>query len=161
MQIKEHGSFFIPKLAIVQEEEKQEVESQNEQTAPPPATPLPLETPSSTVEKTVHTIYCELITPMQAFSGRLEITTKRILWFIDSVNKCIQHGMNVATMALTHVPRDKEWLLEQIEELHPRRYRLRSSAIEIFLVDRKNYFLNFEKREVRDIAYKKLGIDVS
>ena len=149
LQIKEHGSFFMPKLAVI----KSEVMPEEEQ---PPPTPIVLETQTSTVEKTIHTVYCELITPMQGFSGRLEITTKRIIWIVESVNKCLQMGMNDAVLKLTHIPSDKEWILDEIEELHPRRYRLRSSAIELFLVDRKNYLLNFEKRETRDFVYKKL-----
>lgn len=43
---------------------------------------------------------------------------------------------------------DFKWPLSQIREIHLRRYNLRRSALEVFLIDQTNYFLNF-KKEVR------------
>ncbi|KAH3749001.1 hypothetical protein DPMN_183490 [Dreissena polymorpha] len=40
---------------------------------------------------------------------------------------------------------DFKWSLPQLREIHFRRYNLRRSALEMFLVDQTNYFLNFEK----------------
>lgn len=40
---------------------------------------------------------------------------------------------------------DFKWPLSQIREVHLRRYNLRRSALEIFLIDQTNYFLNFQK----------------
>lgn len=40
---------------------------------------------------------------------------------------------------------DFKWHLSQIREIHLRRYNLRRSALEIFLTDQTNYFLNFNK----------------
>ena len=41
---------------------------------------------------------------------------------------------------------DFKWSLSQLREIHFRRYNLRRSALEMFLVDQTNYFLNFEKK---------------
>lgn len=49
------------------------------------------------------------------------------------------------------VGHDFKWPLSQIREVHLRRYNLRRSALEIFLIDQTNYFLNF-KKEVRSPA---------
>lgn len=43
------------------------------------------------------------------------------------------------------VGHDFKWPLPQIREVHLRRYNLRRSALEIFLIDQTNYFLNFQK----------------
>lgn len=43
------------------------------------------------------------------------------------------------------VGHDFKWPLSQIREVHLRRYNLRRSALEIFLIDQTNYFLNFKK----------------
>lgn len=43
------------------------------------------------------------------------------------------------------VGHDFKWPLSQIREVHLRRYNLRRSALEIFLIDQTNYFLNFQK----------------
>jgi hypothetical protein len=51
--------------------------------------------------------------------------------------------------------RDLQWPLDQIREVHLRRYMHQRSALEIFLVDQTNYFLNFSKSE-RGRTYGKL-----
>lgn len=48
-------------------------------------------------------------------------------------------------MFLLGVGFDFKWHLSQIREIHLRRYNLRRSALEIFLTDQTNYFLNFNK----------------
>lgn len=50
------------------------------------------------------------------------------------------------------VGHDFKWPLSQIREVHLRRYNLRRSALEIFLIDQTNYFLNF-KKEVRPLPH--------
>ena len=41
---------------------------------------------------------------------------------------------------------DFKLALSQLREIHFRRYNLRRSALEVFLVDQTNYFLNFQKK---------------
>lgn len=48
------------------------------------------------------------------------------------------------------VGHDFKWPLSQIREVHLRRYNLRRSALEIFLIDQTNYFLNFKKEVMID-----------
>jgi hypothetical protein len=47
------------------------------------------------------------------------------------------------------------WAIDQIVDIHLRRYLLRRSALEIFLADHTNHFLNFKKRD-RNKAYTKV-----
>lgn len=64
-----------------------------------------------------------------------------------------KHGKNIIKLLLTltvcffleGVGHDFKWPLSQIREVHLRRYNLRRSALEIFLIDQTNYFLNFKK----------------
>uniref|UniRef100_A0A8C4KJK8 Neurobeachin-like protein 2 n=1 Tax=Dromaius novaehollandiae TaxID=8790 RepID=A0A8C4KJK8_DRONO len=76
---------------------------------------------------------CELITVIDVIPGRLEITTQHIYFFDGSIEK--EEGVGF----------DFKWHLSQIREIHLRRYNLRRSALEIFLTDQTNYFLNFNK----------------
>lgn len=55
---------------------------------------------------------------------------------------------------------DFKWPLSQIREVHLRRYNLRRSALEIFLIDQTNYFLNF-KKEVRVTNYTNTSLFVA
>uniref|UniRef100_A0A8C7KG92 Neurobeachin-like protein 2 n=1 Tax=Oncorhynchus kisutch TaxID=8019 RepID=A0A8C7KG92_ONCKI len=86
---------------------------------------------------------CELVTQVDVSPGRLELTTQHIYFYDSSTEK--EEG----------VGQDFKWPLSQIREIHLRRYNLRRSALEIFLIDQTNYFLNF-KKEVRNKVYSRM-----
>ncbi|KAM8904058.1 neurobeachin-like protein 1 isoform 2-T3 [Spinachia spinachia] len=86
---------------------------------------------------------CELVTVVDVVPGRLELTTQHIYFYDSSQEK--DEG----------VGHDFKWPLSQIREVHLRRYNLRRSALEIFLIDQTNYFLNF-KKEVRNKVYSRM-----
>ena len=90
-------------------------------------------------EKMVYSTGCHLITPMKATPGRLEISTTHI-YFWETLELRPKDELHRA-------PKDRKWRLEQIREIHMRRYLLRRSALEIFLVDQTNAFFNFDQRE--------------
>uniref|UniRef100_A0A4W3HUZ0 Neurobeachin-like protein 2 n=1 Tax=Callorhinchus milii TaxID=7868 RepID=A0A4W3HUZ0_CALMI len=94
-------------------------------------------------EKLVISEDCELITIMDVVAGRLDVTTQHIYFFDASVEK--EEGVGY----------DFKWPLSQLREIHLRRYNLRRSALEIFLIDQTNYFLNF-KKEVRNKVYSRI-----
>ncbi|XP_076871278.1 neurobeachin-like protein 1 isoform X2 [Brachyhypopomus gauderio] len=94
-------------------------------------------------EKMVMVEECELVTMVDVYPGRLEITTQHIYFYDGSSEK--EEG----------VGQDFKWPLSQIREIHLRRYNLRRSALEIFLIDQTNYFLNF-KKEVRNKVYNRM-----
>ncbi|XP_041835153.1 neurobeachin-like protein 1 isoform X2 [Melanotaenia boesemani] len=94
-------------------------------------------------EKLVLLEDCELVTVVDVVPGRLELTTQHIYFYDSSQEK--EEG----------VGHDFKWPLSQIREVHLRRYNLRRSALEIFLIDQTNYFLNF-KKEVRNKVYSRM-----
>ncbi|XP_034031730.1 neurobeachin-like protein 1 isoform X2 [Thalassophryne amazonica] len=94
-------------------------------------------------EKLVLLEDCELVTVVDVVPGRLELTTQHIYFYDSSQEK--EEG----------VGHDFKWPLNQIREVHLRRYNLRRSALEIFLIDQTNYFLNF-KKEVRNKVYSRM-----
>uniref|UniRef100_A0A8C8VRA3 Neurobeachin like 1 n=1 Tax=Pelusios castaneus TaxID=367368 RepID=A0A8C8VRA3_9SAUR len=94
-------------------------------------------------EKLILSEECELITIIDVIPGRLEVTTQHICFYDASIEK--EEGVGF----------DFKWPLSQIREIHLRRYNLRRSALEIFLIDQTNYFLNFNK-EVRNKVYSRI-----
>ncbi|KAM4560063.1 neurobeachin-like protein 1 isoform 3-T3 [Odontesthes bonariensis] len=94
-------------------------------------------------EKQVLMEDCELVTVVDVVPGRLELTTQHIYFYDISQEK--EEG----------VGHDFKWPLSQIREVHLRRYNLRRSALEIFLIDQTNYFLNF-KKEARNKVYSRM-----
>ena len=69
---------------------------------------------------------------MDIVPGKLEITTTHVYFYADET-----------------AGQDFQWPLSELREVHLRRHNLRRSALEFFLIDQTNYFLNFNK-EVLD-----------
>ncbi|RMX38939.1 hypothetical protein pdam_00016423 [Pocillopora damicornis] len=81
---------------------------------------------------------CELITLMDIVPGKLEVTTTHVYFYADEI-----------------IGQDFQWPLNELREVHLRRHNLRRSALEFFLMDQTNYFLNFTK-ETRNKVYKRI-----
>ena len=58
--------------------------------------------------------------------------------------------MHTHTYTPTHVGYSTDFKvpLNQLREIHSRRYNMARTALEIFLVDQTNYFLNFTDKKV-------------
>jgi hypothetical protein len=99
---------------------------------------------SSNDSKRIYSTYCELVSPMSVMPGRIEISSTHIFFFEDR-----------SRLKSNKAPKEKKWAIEQIREVHLRRYLLRRSALEFFLIDQTNFFLNFKKRD-RNKVYNKI-----
>jgi len=77
---------------------------------------------------------------MKVIKGILEIT---------STSLHFKESPRVSEVPTTdaHLLKEKSWPLDQIREVHLRRYLLMQSALEIFLTDQRNYFVNFNKKD--------------
>ncbi|GLG93310.1 Neurobeachin, partial [Gryllus bimaculatus] len=80
---------------------------------------------------------CELVTLMSRVTGRLEVTAA-LVSFRDT--SPVQRG-DAAPERM-----DFKFALSRLREIHLRRYNLRRSALEFFLTDQTNYFLNFSAK---------------
>lgn len=94
-------------------------------------------------EKLVISEDVELVTLVDLIKGRLEVTTTHIYFFDCSSNK--EEGGE-----------DFKWSLNQLREIHFRRYNLRRSALEIFLIDQTNCFINFPRKLMRNKVYSRI-----
>ncbi|XP_077556714.1 neurobeachin-like protein 1 isoform X3 [Haemaphysalis longicornis] len=92
-----------------------------------------VENPDGTIDKKKPVIEedCELVTLMKVVKGRIEVTATQI-YFID-LSPVREEGER---HDFTHP-------LHMLREVHLRRYNLRRSALEFFLLDQTNFFLNF------------------
>ena len=87
-------------------------------------------------EKVTTSEECELVTLMSIVKGRLEISRGWIC-FWDA-------GLGCETADRERA--DFKFALSQLQEVHLRRYNLRRSALEFFLVDHTTYFVNFNTK---------------
>lgn len=114
----------VAKEAVVQNVEEDVLEVED------PGSPVGKERQRaiSETEKQVLGEVCELITLMDIVPGKLEITTTHVYFYADGI-----------------AGQDFQWPLSELREVHLRRHNLRRSALEFFLIDQTNYFLNFNK----------------
>ncbi|XP_055544656.1 neurobeachin-like protein 1 isoform X1 [Wyeomyia smithii] len=97
-------------------------------------------------EKIVISQECELITLMTRVKGRLDLTTNHIVFSEIGVIRDDGHR------------HDFKFSISQLRELHLRKFNLRRSALEMFLVDQTSYFLNFTTKTRNKIFTKILSL---
>ncbi|XP_071443766.1 neurobeachin-like protein 1 [Hetaerina americana] len=94
-------------------------------------------------EKMVISQECDLVTLMSVVKGRLEVTTAHISFTdLSPVKEDVER-------------QDFKMSISRLKDMYPRRYNLRRSAIEFFLTDQTNYFLNFSTK-VRNKVYSSI-----
>jgi hypothetical protein len=83
-------------------------------------------------EKVTTSEECELVTLMSVIKGRIEISRGWICFWDSGLGNEVDRERV-----------DFKFALHQLQEVHLRRYNLRRSALEFFLTDHTNYFVNF------------------
>uniref|UniRef100_A0AAG5CUG9 DUF4704 domain-containing protein n=1 Tax=Anopheles atroparvus TaxID=41427 RepID=A0AAG5CUG9_ANOAO len=97
-------------------------------------------------EKIVISQECELITLMTRVKGRFDLTTTQLMF------------TEIASLRDDGQRHDFKFPIGQLRELHLRKFNLRRSALEMFLVDQTSYFLNFTTRTRNKIFTKILSL---
>ncbi|KAI8116988.1 Neurobeachin-like protein 1 [Lucilia cuprina] len=100
----------------------------------------------NTLEKLVISQECELITLMTKVKGRIEVN-QTLFTFID-----------LSPPAEDGSKHDFRFSINKIREVHLRKFNLRRSALEIFLIDQTSYFLNFTTKTRNKIFSKILSL---
>ena len=111
------------------------------------------------LERSVHSVAAELVKPLRQISGRFEITTTSLYFIPDAPADAAAAGgaggAGKTNNAKLH--KERKWALRHVNTVYPRRHLLRQCAIELFLHDRTNYFLNFKQPKLLKEVLKKLA----
>ncbi|CAF0830697.1 unnamed protein product [Rotaria sp. Silwood1] len=91
-------------------------------------------------EKMIIGTQCSLITSTSVTDGKLEITNRYIYFFDSTPQKSCE--------------KDFKYPLLWLQDVHLRRYNLRPSALEFFLLNQTNFLINFDKKLRRQIYQK-------
>eukprot|EP01105_Mastigella_eilhardi_P005674 TRINITY_DN1731_c0_g1_i3.p1 TRINITY_DN1731_c0_g1~~TRINITY_DN1731_c0_g1_i3.p1 ORF type:complete len:2359 (-),score=485.36 TRINITY_DN1731_c0_g1_i3:92-7168(-) len=94
---------------------------------------------------------CELIEPMRATPGTLEITQKLLRFVASGEGGQVDHVVVNAQLL------ERSWTPTTLSALYTRRYLLRNSGLELFFHDRTTVFLNFPTIAVRDSVYGRMS----
>ncbi|CAF4197890.1 unnamed protein product [Rotaria socialis] len=95
-------------------------------------------------EKMIIGTPCSLITSTFVTEGKLEITNRYIYFFDSTPQKACQN--------------DFKYPLSWLQDVQLRRYNLRPSALEFFLLNQTNFLVNFDKKLRRQIYQKIMSL---
>ncbi|KAJ3680517.1 hypothetical protein LUZ60_016795 [Juncus effusus] len=115
--------------------------------------PVPGYVPSEADERVLVELPALMVRPLKVVRGTFQITSKRINFIIDE-NASESDEEISAQNKYSEREKDRSWLVSSLRQILSRRYLLRRSALELFMVDRSNFFFDFGNIEARKNAYK-------
>ncbi|KAK7580758.1 hypothetical protein V9T40_001387 [Parthenolecanium corni] len=92
-------------------------------------------------EKLLISCECDLVTLMSVIKGKIEITTNNFYFY------------DLSPVKEDSDRHDFKWPINKLREIYLRRYNLCKTALEFFLTDQTNYFLNFNKEVRSNVFY--------
>ncbi|XP_075672033.1 BEACH domain-containing protein C2 isoform X2 [Castanea sativa] len=109
--------------------------------------------PSELDERIVFELPSSMVRPLRVVRGTFQVTSRRINFIVDNSETNITDGLECST-ELRGLEKDHSWLMSSLHQIYSRRYLLRRSALELFMVDRSNFFFDFGSVEGRRNAYR-------
>ncbi|CAM6069706.1 unnamed protein product [Sphagnum tenellum] len=130
-------------------------------------------------DKVILEIPAAMVQPLRVVRGRFQVTTRRICFMIDDhvhMNKEVvaslleeeddwelvegsteREDTDYRVQQIQQCKegaKDRLWPLSALREVHSRRFSLRRSALELFMVDRSNFFFNFGTVDARQRVHR-------
>ncbi|KAK9721361.1 hypothetical protein K7432_003503 [Basidiobolus ranarum] len=95
-------------------------------------------------ERNICSVECEMITLLTVIKGHLELNTGQIRFIVDRAFMLEQIADPQTAQVLDNdIWRDRLWPVSDLREIYFRKYMLRKTALELFMMDQTNYFFNF------------------
>nr|XP_043628907.1 BEACH domain-containing protein C2-like [Erigeron canadensis] len=110
-----------------------------------PSAAVPGYIPNEHDEIIILELPASMVRPLKVRHGTFQITTRRISFLVDKSEKKVKDKAE---------DKDRSWLMASLHQVHNRRYLLRKSALEIFMLDRSNFFFDFGSSEARMSTYR-------
>ncbi|CAA3000073.1 BEACH domain-containing C2 [Olea europaea subsp. europaea] len=157
--IEQHGEFLTRSSGFAE----QPLQTTTEPSDPPVTNDPVLPIASAVAPGYVHSEHDErivlelpssMIRPLKVLRGTFQITTRRINFIVDNTEQ-IDVGDGLDSKTANRVQeKDHSWLISSLHQIYSRRYLLRRSALELFMVDRSNYFFDFGATDGQRNAYR-------
>ncbi|KAM7275307.1 hypothetical protein ACFE04_017173 [Oxalis oulophora] len=110
--------------------------------------------PSEQDEAILLELSSSMVHPLRVTHGTFQVTTRRINFIVvKSEHNGVADGLGNA-FEFQNQEKDHSWLISSLHQIYSRRYLLRRSALELFMVDRSNFFFDFASSEGRQNAYR-------
>ncbi|KAM1262483.1 hypothetical protein ACFX13_028272 [Malus domestica] len=109
--------------------------------------------PSELDERIVLELPSSMVRPLRVIRGTFQVTSRRINFIVDNseANGAVD-GSDCTEMK--DQEKDRSWTMSSLHQIYSRRYLLRRSALELFMVDRSNFFFDFGSTDGRRNAYR-------
>ncbi|CAN6245453.1 unnamed protein product [Urochloa humidicola] len=96
-----------------------------------------------------------MIRPLKVVRGTFQVTSKRINFIVDEhMGDSYMDDIASTSGQYDQQDRDRSWFISSLHQIYSRRYLLRQSALELFMVDRSNFLFDFEDVGARTHAYR-------
>ncbi|XP_078427501.1 WD-40 repeat family protein / beige-like protein [Wolffia australiana] len=109
--------------------------------------------PSESEEIMVLELLSFMVRPLRVIRGMFQITTSRINFIVSRQDNNVD-DRGSSTEQSDQQDKDRSWPLSSLYQVFSRRYLLRRSALELFMVDQTNVFFDFGSTEGRRNAYR-------
>ncbi|CAA6655614.1 unnamed protein product [Spirodela intermedia] len=109
--------------------------------------------PSESDERIVFELSSLMVRPLKVVRGTFQITTKRINFIIGVQDNDMDDEASPIKKNNCQ-EKDRSWPISFLYQVFSRRYLLRRSALEIFMLDQTNFFFDFGSTEGRKNAYR-------
>ncbi|KAL3348988.1 hypothetical protein AABB24_022249 [Solanum stoloniferum] len=119
-----------------------------------PSAVAPGYVPSEHDERIVLELPSSMVRPLKVSRGTFQITTRRINFIVDNIEFGVGGDALDCSSEEKVKGKDRSWLISSLHQIYSRRYLLRRSALELFMVDRSNFFFDFGSTEARRDAYR-------
>ncbi|GMH17239.1 hypothetical protein Nepgr_019080 [Nepenthes gracilis] len=110
--------------------------------------------PSEHGERIILELPSSIVRPLKVVQGTFQITTKRINFIADSGEGNASGDQRDGSSEFGGPEKNQCWLICSLHQIYSRRYLLRRSALELFMLDRSNFFFDFGSSEGRRNAYR-------
>ncbi|XP_027928057.1 BEACH domain-containing protein C2 [Vigna unguiculata] len=110
--------------------------------------------PSELDERIVLELPSSMVRPLKVIRGTFQVTNKRINFIVDNSETSTTMDGSNSNVEAGKQEKDRSWLMLSLHQIYSRRYLLRRSALELFMVDRSNFFFDFGNGEGRRNAYR-------
>ncbi|XP_059651515.1 BEACH domain-containing protein C2 [Cornus florida] len=158
--VEQHGEIQARMSAMAEQPLQASVESghpqviSNEDLVRNPSAVAPGYVPSELDERIVLELPSSMVRPLKVLRGTFQITTRRINFIVDNTeSNATSDGLDCSSERGVQ-EKDQSWLMSSLHQIFSRRYLLRKSALELFMVDRSNFFFDFGSTEGRRNAYR-------
>lgn len=109
--------------------------------------------PSELDERIVLELPSSMVRPLKVIRGTFQVTSRRINFIVENLEGNIVDGLE-ENSEQRNDEKDRSWSMTSLHQIYSRRYLLRRSALELFMVDRSNFFFDFGGTEGRRNAYR-------